>query len=74
MRLSGIGARQNDGRTLGPHPEGPPQAGVSKDGREQGRATARLFQSHEFRHRMNFRIRTIICGDQRCVRRKCVKT
>ena len=32
MRLSGIGARQNYGRTLGPHPEGPPTAGVSKDG------------------------------------------
>ena len=34
MRLSGIGARQNYGRTLGPHPEGPPTAGVSKDGHE----------------------------------------
>ena len=32
MRLSGIGARQNYDRTLGPHPEGPPTAGVSKDG------------------------------------------
>src|SRR5256885_4620752 len=31
MRLSGIGARQNDGRTLGPHPEGPPTAGLSHD-------------------------------------------
>ena len=39
MRLSGIDARQNDGRTLGPHPEGPPTADVSKDGRRESART-----------------------------------
>lgn len=31
MRLSGTGARQKSCQTLGPHTEGPPEAGVSKD-------------------------------------------